>query len=173
MNNKITDFAMEKSAILTVLELRLIKEYFNTLYTQNGLGLEWSLLVLDNKKQFEFIDNIIETKLKILNLLPNENTEEFLIKSEELIARYIDRDDQGEPIFNEDGAPQITEMMVEYNEELNKLKDAYPEASSYSDEQHKKALMEKIECNLIIPKNFSDIPKEMPPIVLEVFEKLY
>lgn len=173
MNNKILNYAMEKSVKLTVLELKLLKDYFQMTYSENGLSLDWSLVILDNKKQFEIIEKIIETKLKLKDLLPNESTKLFFEKNEELIARYIDRNDQGQPIFNTDGSPKITEMLIEYQEEEKKLKETYPNVSEYNEETEQLALAEEIECVLVLPQKFSGIPKEIPPIVLSVLEKLY
>lgn len=173
MNPLINDYAMEKQVKLSIAEIKVLDEYFRMMYTQAGASKNWSVLVLDNLNMLEMIDQVIETKLKTAGMMPPDRTEEYAAKKNELAAKFIDRDEQGEGKFSNTGEPIITDMIVEYNEAVAQLDKQYPEVVAYQPKDETLILEEEIEFMLVIPKEYRLLPEQLPPILLAIFNKFY
>ncbi len=173
MNNRISDYAMEKQVKLSIAEIKVLDEYFRMMYTQAGASKNWSMLVLDNLNIFEMLDQIIETKLKAAGMMPPDRAEEYVAKKNELAAKFIDRDAQGEGKFGNNGEPIITDMIVEYNEAMAQLDKQYPEVVAYRPKDETVILEEEIEFMLVIPKEYRLLPEQLPPVLLAIFTKFY
>lgn len=173
MNPLLNDYAMEKQVKLTIEEIQIINEYLKQMYSQAGVSKNWSLLVLDDIAVFNGLVNIINHKLKMAGVLPPDRADEYNQKKNELCARFVDRDEQGQGKFDTNNEPIITDMIVEYNEALDTLNKQYPEVVSFVPNADSDVFSETLEFLFVVPKEYRLLPEQLPPILLEIFQRFY
>lgn len=86
---------------------------------QEGKNAEFSYLIYKNA------ESLANEYANIVKSIYNENNDskykEYLQKSQELLLKYADRDEQGNPITAENGNIKITEQIAEYKLEMDEL----------------------------------------------------
>ena len=99
-------------------QVKGIYEYFVQQLQREGKSAEFSYFVYKNA---EYLSSEYSS---IVNTIYNEATDakyqEFLKKTNELIVKYADRDEQGNVVV-ENNNYKITEQLVEFKEENDKL----------------------------------------------------
>lgn len=105
-------------------QVKSIYEYFVQLLQQEGKNAEFSYFVYKNAELLSAdYKNIANT---VYNEAADSQYHEFMTKNNELVAKYADRDEQGNLIV-ENNNYKITEQIVEFKEESNKLQEEYAE----------------------------------------------
>jgi len=138
-----------------------ITAILNTLNEVSELkGVKFAFTVLKNRKKIE--SQIEEDKLIFEEILkPSEGFKEFETKRIDLCIYHSEKDDEGNPITENDQY-KIIDMDV-FNEELKKLSDEYEEdvKNRYTQMEEYNSLMEE-ELTFDFKKlAFEDLPEEI------------
>lgn len=157
----------EKEIEVTLLEIKNLYEYFYGAYNRPGLSVDWSLLVAKNIKY-------LETPYKQISKgVYNEENDpkfyEFKDKYEKLVRKYADRDEQGNMIM-ENEEPRVTELIVEFNKEKDKLEQNYKNLLDKLNNKNtinNKFLQQKVKIKLNVLKK-DNIPALVPPFVVDM-----
>ena len=92
---------------------------------------------------------------------------EYGNKLHTLIKKYVDLDEQGNPIV-ENGEPRITENIVEYQKEVKKLDEEYKDLVDRLD--HKNEINNKFLSQVVKIKIYKvseqEIPNSIPPYII-------
>lgn len=97
----------------------------NELNQQNGKNPYFSLLVYSNELLLRpFYDDIMS---KWYNEQQNEKFMEFMSKRDQLILKHADRTNDGKIVYKSENTPSITENVVEFETDMNKLNEEYAE----------------------------------------------
>ena len=142
--------------------------YLSSLYNRDGFDIDFSLLIIKNIKEIEHHVNYIND-----GILKPDSDETYLKYKEELNnlhLRYADRDDQGNIIYGDsENEPLITEMVVEWNNEVNLLNDKYKDIlvkyENYEN-NNEKFLEEKIVIEISVTDDLYSLPKEVAPFYI-------
>lgn len=156
---------VEKEVELSLGEIKVLYEYFIEQYKKEGITVAWSKLILNNLK-------MLTTPYKqIYSGLYDENRDnkyiEYGNKLKTLIKKYVDLDEQGNPII-ENGEPRITENIVEYQKEVKKLDEEYKDLVDRLD--HKNEINNKFLSQVVKIKIYKvseqEIPNSIPPYII-------
>lgn len=110
---------------LSNFQLKQLFEEFNSKLNEPGETAKFSWVVYKN------CEILAPAYAQLMQELYDERREpefpEFYKKQQDLIQKYADRDEQNAIIYNQNGAPQIIENIVEFNQENEKLLETYSE----------------------------------------------
>lgn len=103
------------------------KEFYEFCYkaseSEQGINTTFSLCLIANEMLMR------ETYTKLTERLYSESNipkmMEFHNKNSELILKYADRNNNGDIVYEENGAPKISEMIVEYNSAYEVISKEY------------------------------------------------
>lgn len=151
------------------MELREIKQLFEYCYIHlktEGLNSKTALMIFKNKKALETPYEQISQ-----NIYLKENDPEFqkfIEKNNRIVLKYVDRNEQGEPIFDENKEPAITEMIVEYQKEMDQLLKDNEELLKTAEEKtnaNGKFLSQKVPVT-IFTLDIDEISDKVPPYIV-------
>lgn len=98
---------------------------------------------------------------------------QYCQEMKKIIMKYIDRDDQGTPQFDENQQPKITEMSVEFEKESAQLESRYEELNKRMQEKDQKNyefLKQKVKIHMCCI-NVESIPNGIPPSIVGIITK--
>lgn len=98
---------------------------------------------------------------------------EYCEKMKKTIMKYIDRDDQGTPQFDENQQPKITEMAVEFDKESAAIEKEYSELNErmmQKDEKNYDFLKQKVKIKMCCI-DIASIPNGVPPSIVGCLTK--
>ena len=161
----------EKQVELALFELKKLYEYCRDNIDSDKFPAEFALLIYNNVVMLgQPYDQIRQ------GLYDEQNDAEYIDycqRMRKLVMQYIDRDEQGNPIFDENQQPKITDMAVEYGkatDELDKDFTALNERMMKKDEVNYNFLKQKVKvkiCSITIDA----IPIGIPPSIVGVITK--
>lgn len=135
-------------------QVKSIYEYFMQLLQQEGKNAEFSYMIYKNA------ESLSSEYANIVKSIYNENADskykEYIQKCQEILLKYADRDEQGNPIAAENGNIKVTEQIAEYKAEIDEL---YANNKNMLDERQQK-IQESIQ--------FLEVTSEYVLIVLPV-----
>lgn len=97
----------------------------------------------------------------------------YCAEMKKLIMKYIDRDDQGTPQFDENQQPKITEMNVEFDKATAELDKQYEELNKRmmeKDEKNFEFLKQKVKVHICCME-VTTIPNGVPPTIVGIITK--
>lgn len=160
---------VETEVDLTLNEIKNLFELLNKDMTGEGLSLLYSNFVVKN------IHSVFEEYKIVMENLYDERKDpkflEFNDKRGQLVQVYSDRDDQGNILFDENKNPIITEKLVEFKEELDKLNEEYKsviEVIKNKDKYNINYLNNKKQIKLFLFADFYRIPDKASPFILSL-----
>lgn len=105
-------------------------------------------------------ETLAQEYANIVNTIYDESRDiaykKFMQESQNLLIKYADRDEQGNPITTENGGFKITEQIAEYKQESQKHFD------------ENKAMLEAREQKINESVQFLDVPLEFSLIVMPI-----
>lgn len=110
---------IEKEIILTRIELKQYFELLDKYIDNEGVDAELTYIAIKTLKLLE-----PEYKNAINSIYNPDNDikyQQYKQDLNQLAFKYADRDEQGEVLLNNNNQPIITEQIIEYKNELNKL----------------------------------------------------
>ena len=112
---------IEKEIILTRIELKQYFELLDKYIDNEGVDAELTYIAIKTLKLLE-----PEYKNAISGIYNPDNDikyQQYKQELNQLAFKYADRDEQGEVLLNNNNQPIITEQIIEYQNELNALKN--------------------------------------------------
>lgn len=144
----------QKSITLKRGQVKGIYEYFASQLQQEGKTAEFSYLIYKNA------ETLAQEYANIVNTIYDESRDikykVFLQESQNLLIKYADRDEQGNPITTDNGGFKITEQIAEYKQESQKHFD------------DNAAMLEEREQKIKESVQFLDVPLEFSLIVMPI-----
>lgn len=165
---------IEKECKLTNGEIKSLFSFFSQAITNSGMSKLFSVLILENLQILEYAVRAIDKAAPSLDKIPGY--EEYQKKCVALLERCCDRDTQGHPIKTADGGYQITEQIIEYEEEKEKLNNENNELIdkiSHNESNYNFYMEEEEKIVLNLFDDFNDYPESLPPIIVGILQKLY
>lgn len=108
-------------------EVQILFDFLSKIINMNGHGFTvyHHILFIDNYKMIYQAMGYIEKEIKKhFNDEASNKINEYNQKQEALVEKYIDRDEQGNPVYR-NNQPIITDNLVEFNNEIEKLNEEY------------------------------------------------
>jgi hypothetical protein len=157
---------VEKEVELTLGEIKGLYEYFLDVYRKEGVTVDWSIFVF---KSLQMLSKPYEEIYKgEYNEQRDPQYPEYVKKLETLLRQYVDRDEQGNPKYDKNGEPIITEMIVEFQNEKKKLDEEFKdlvERVTKKAEINYKFLSQKVKIKML-KADKNEIPNKIPPIIV-------
>lgn len=148
-------------------QIQSLYDYFSKLITKEGETPAYSLFIYNNFNLLgEHMSNISKKMIEIENM-DKEKIEKYKIKEKEIVNRCADRDENND-IIGKDGQPVITEMYLEFTEEMTRLKAEFPDIDvlfSKINEEKNKFLQEEVVVHLDC-LNINSFINSAPPYVV-------
>lgn len=161
-----------KEVEMSLLQIKETYEYFHSNMWNDKMDPKWSLLVYNNHE-------LLKTPYEqLVHGIYDERNDpkylEYCDRMKRIVMQCIDRDEQGNPKFDKNNKPVITEMNVEFNNEIDKLDEEYKalnEKIKNKSEHNYKFLKQKVPMK-ICTCEFDEIPLGVPPAVIGVLTKI-
>lgn len=150
-------------------EVKIIFEYFNKTLLEVGKNANYSFLCYKNVELMSDVYNNIVNS--VYNEQMDHDFQKFIRSANELILNHADRDEQGEILRDNKGNIIINENLVEYTENLDKLKEEYKIAITNRDTMIKQSismLQEKVEFSLYCTE-IENFPSDTLPMIVGIF----
>lgn len=152
---------------IPLTDIKYLYEYFYESARKDGIDRDWSVLVNKNLELLENPYNQIKEGIYDEKKEPLYN--DYINETKQNIITYIDRDEQGNPKYNDKGYPIITEMVCEYTKEAEKIAEKYKDLIE--------RIAKKDETNVKFMKQYANIklgqmdlyyiPNSIPPIIVK------
>lgn len=158
----------QKSITLTRGQVKGIYEYFASQLQQEGKTAEFSYLIYKNT------ETLAQEYANIVNTIYDENSDEkfqeFTKKSNELVVKYADRDEQGNPIV-ENNNYKITEQIVEFKQENETLYKEYEEVLKNRQQKIQESVqfLEMTSEYSLIVMPIAKFPDKIAPAIVGIF----
>lgn len=159
----------QKTITLKRSQVKGIYEYFANLLQQEGKNAEFSYLIYKNA------ETLAQEYANIINTIYDENRDvaykKFEQENKQLLIKYADRDEQGNPIRLENGTLKITEQIAEYEQEMKRLFDENKqmlEKRQQKIQESYKFLNVPVEFNLLVMP-ISHFPDTTAPVIVGTF----
>lgn len=120
-------FEYKEKVTFTYKEVQVLFDFLSKMINSNGPGFSvyHHTLFIDNYNMLFQAMNYVDSEIrKHFNDNTINKVNEYNAKKELLIQKFIDRDEQGDPIYK-DGKAVITDNLVEFNNEVQKLDIEY------------------------------------------------
>lgn len=151
---------------LTLGEIKGLYEYFLDSYGKEGLTVDWSILTYKNLKMLsQPYEQIISGEYDEKR---DPQFAEYSQKMNKLLQKYVDRDEQANPIMLPNGEPQIIELIVEFQKEQKKLDEEYKDLVAKLENKtniNRKFLSQKVKVKIYTVEK-EEIPDKVPPIIV-------
>ena len=152
---------------LKLSDIKNLYEYFYEQNKKDGINQYWSWIVYNN---LELLDTPYkQIRDGIYDEKRDPKYQEYGKKMAKIIMQYVDRDEQCNPIYDEDGQPRITNEIVEYNKECEKIEKEYAELLRKLDQKESmnvKFISQKVTIKLY-QMEIDSTPKTIPPVVVK------
>lgn len=150
-------------------QIKAVYEYFIDQLSKDGKNAAFSYMIYKNTEILA--DRYKDIAQNIYNEQADTAIQEYISKARKLLTDYADRDEQGEVIVDEQGAPKITEQIVEYKTESDKLAEEYKTALDNRNAKIQESIQlleTTYEFNLyVIP--IDSFPNDTAPAVVGMF----
>jgi hypothetical protein len=161
----------EKKIEVALFEIQKMFEYCHQNIDSTAFPASWGLLIYNNTLLLgtpysQLMQGVYDEKNDPKYL-------EYCSKMKAVIMKYVDRDEQGNPIFDENKQPVFTDMNVEFTNEQEKLDKEYAELNEKimnKDEVNYKFLKQKVQVK-ICACDLEDIPDGVPPSIVGIITK--
>lgn len=161
----------EKQIEIALFEIRKAYEYFRDNLESDKFPAEFALLVYNN------VVMLGTPYDQIKDAMYDEHRDaqyiDYCQRMKKIVMQYVDRDEQGNPIFDENQQPKVTEMAVEYDKACQKLDSEFTalnERMMKKDESNYNLLKQKTKIK-ICSMNLEDIPPGIPPSIVGIITK--
>ena len=158
---------VEKEIEVSLGDIKLLYEYFVDQYKKDGITVTYSKFVCKN------LQMLVTPYQQIADGIYDENRDpkyhEYGGKFNALVKKYVDRDEQGNPIIV-DNEPRITEMIVEFQKEQTELDNEYKdliEKLNKKIEINNKFLSQRVKIK-IYKLYENEIPNVVPPFIVNL-----
>ena len=158
---------VEKKVQLTQLEIKQYFEILNKYISGNGLNAELTYAALKTIKSLEKDYQAIAAGM--YNPDADPKFAEYKQKANELVVKYADRDEQGELKLDANKNPTITEQIVAYQNEMNKLQERFAETLklvSGANEFNRNYLNQAREVTIYTWRLIDEVPDEIPGVFM-------
>lgn len=156
----------ERNVEVALFEIKKAYEYFRDNLESEKYNGEFALLVYNNTIMLG------QPYEQIRQAMYNEQNDaqyiEYCQRMKKIVMEYIDRDEQGNPQFDEHDQPKVTEMAVEYGKACDALDNEYKELNERmqgKDEANFKLLKQKVKIK-ICAIDVESIPHGIPPSIV-------
>ena len=158
---------VEKEIEVSLGDIKLLYEYFVDQYKKDGITVTYSKFVCKN------LQMLVTPYQQIADGIYDESRDpkyhEYGGKFNALVKKYVDRDEQGNPIIV-DNEPRITEMIVEFQKEQTELDDEYKdliEKLNKKNEINNKFLSQRVKIK-IYKLYENEMPNVVPPFIVNL-----
>lgn len=158
---------VEKEIEVSLGDIKLLYEYFVDQYKKDGITVTYSKFVCKN------LQMLVTPYQQIADGIYDESRDpkyhEYGSKFNALVKKYVDRDEQGNPIIV-DNEPRITEMIVEFQKEQTELDNEYKdliEKLNKKNEINNKFLSQRVKIK-IYKLNENEMPNVVPPFIVNL-----
>ncbi len=158
---------VEKEIEVSLGDIKLLYEYFVDQYKKDGITVTYSKFVCKN------LQMLVTPYQQIADGIYDESRDpkyhEYGGKFNALVKKYVDRDEQGNPIIV-DNEPRITEMIVEFQKEQTELDNEYKdliEKLNKKNEINNKFLSQRVKIK-IYKLYENEIPNVVPPFIVNL-----
>lgn len=161
----------EQKINVTLSEIKAAFEWFSTAMTKDSFPAEFALLIYNNYNLLKLPYNQLVQGIYDEKLDPRYN--EFCEKMRVLVMKYIDRDEQANPIFDENKQPVINEMRVEFDKASAELEKEYESLNTKIKNKNKdnsEFLAHKTVIT-ICSMRIDEIPNGIPPYIVGLLVK--
>ena len=148
-------------------DIKLLYEYFVDQYKKDGITVTYSKFVCKN------LQMLVTPYQQIADGIYDESRDpkyhEYGGKFNALVKKYVDRDEQGNPIIV-DNEPRITEMIVEFQKEQTELDNEYKdliEKLNKKNEINNKFLSQRVKIK-IYKLYENEMPNVVPPFIVNL-----
>lgn len=161
----------EKTVEVALFEIKKLFEYCHNNIDEERFPAKWGLILYNNVL-------LLGTPYgQILQGVYDEKNDpkymEYCSKMKAIIMKYVDRDEQGNPIFDENKQPVFTDMNVEFTNEQEKLDREYAELNDKimkKEEKNYDFLKQKVKVK-ICACDLEEIPDGVPPAIVGIITK--
>lgn len=161
----------EKQVEIALFEIKELFEYSHKNLDAEKFPADWGLLIYNNVM-------LLGTPYAQLSqgVYDEKNDPKYLeycSKMKAIIMKYVDRDEQGNPVFDKNNQPVFTEMNVEFANETEKLDKEYTELNEKvlnKDAKNYAFLKQKAKVK-ICACDLCDIPTGVPPKIVGIVTK--
>ena len=158
---------VEKEIEVSLGDIKLLYEYFVDQYKKDGITVTYSKFVCKN------LQMLVTPYQQIADGIYDESRDpkyhEYGGKFNALVKKYVDRDEQGNPIIV-DNEPRITEMIVEFQKEQTELDNEYKdliEKLNKKIEINNKFLSQRVKIK-IYKLYENEMPNVVPPFIVNL-----
>lgn len=158
---------VEKEIEVSLGDIKLLYEYFVDQYKKDGITVTYSKFVCKN------LQMLVTPYQQIADGIYDESRDpkyhEYGGKFNALVKKYVDRDEQGNPIIV-DNEPRITEMIVEFQKEQTELDNEYKdliEKLNKKNEINNKFLSQRVKIK-IYKLYENEMPNVVPPFIVNL-----
>ena len=158
---------VEKEIEVSLGDIKLLYEYFVDQYKKDGITVTYSKFVSKN------LQMLVTPYQQIADGIYDESRDpkyhEYGGKFNALVKKYVDRDEQGNPIIV-DNEPRITEMIVEFQKEQTELDNEYKdliEKLNKKNEINNKFLSQRVKIK-IYKLYENEMPNVVPPFIVNL-----
>lgn len=161
----------EKQVEAALFEIKALFEYSHKNLDSEKFPASWGLVIYNNVM-------LLGTPYAQLSqgVYDEKNDPKYLeycSKMKAIVMKYVDRDEQGNPVFDKNNQPMITDMNVEFSNEAEKLDKDYAELNDkilHKDEKNYALLKQKAKIR-ICACDLADIPDGVPPKIVGIITK--
>lgn len=161
----------EKKIEVALFEIQKMFEYCHQNIDSTNFPATWGLIIYNNTLLLgtpyaQLMQGVYDEK-------NDPKYHEYCSKMKAVIMKYVDRDEQGNPIFDENKQPVFTDMNVEFTNEQEKLDKEYAELNDKimkKDEANYNFLKQKVQVK-ICACDIEDIPDGVPPSIVGIITK--
>lgn len=150
-------------------QIKAIYEYFAKLLNEDGKNAAFSYMLYKN------VEILNERYTDIIAKMYDEKTDaefqNFRNKGSELVAKYADRNEQGEILLDTQGQPIINEMLAEFNTDREKLTEEFKPVLANREQRISETismLETTYELNLYVTK-IENMPNDTMPAIVGIF----
>lgn len=125
-NNVSEKLGYKTNVIFTYREIQILYEFLSKVIYSNGQGftLYHHILFMENYYAIYHAMIELEKKIRAEFGIDNEKMAEYKNKKDKLVYKFMDRDEQGNPVYQEN-KPVINDNIVEFNDAITKLDEEY------------------------------------------------
>lgn len=158
---------VEKEIEVSLGDIKLLYEYFVDQYKKDGITVTYSKFICKN------LQMLVTPYQQISDGIYDENRDpkyhEYGGKFNALVKKYVDRDEQGNPVIV-DNEPRITEMIVEFQKEQTELDNEYKDLIEKLDKKNEmngKFLSQRVKIK-IYKLDENEMPNVVPPFIVNL-----
>lgn len=160
-----------KKKMLKNYQIKMFYEYINESLIRPGITAKFSLMLVEQELKLR------EHYIRICDELFDEKDDpeyQEALKEEQLLAlQFVDRDEQNQPIFEANSMPKITENIVEFKKESEKLKSKYKSLNEkiFNKNNYNMQVLDKEYEVEVLDLPLEEIPDSLPPFAVIIVIK--